>query len=121
MNESKSWCSSTDPSICYEIPNCCSMRGLLSFQILWLLSKSPKHGQEIAEELLKRRGFKPTPGTLYTALTDLRKRGYIQREKKGRIAIYHLVEEKREEIDQACHYFCHVFSDIFEDYLGEKL
>lgn len=40
----------TDPSLCcdpadvpvsYEIPICCDMRGLLSFQFLWLLSKEP--------------------------------------------------------------------------------
>ena len=37
----------------------CDMRGLLSFQILFLLSKKPMHGEEMAQEIKKRRGEKP--------------------------------------------------------------
>jgi len=32
------------------------MRGMLGFLILFLLSKKPMHGEEIADELAKRRG-----------------------------------------------------------------
>ena len=40
------------------------MRGMLGFLILFLLSKKPMHGQEIAEEITKRKGEKPSPGHL---------------------------------------------------------
>ena len=111
----------TESAVCCEIPECCSMKGLLSFQILWLLSKHSRKGQELAEKLEIRRGYKPTPGTLYAALTELRKRGYIWHEKQGRTATYHLVEEKKEEVEQACRYFCHVFADIIEEYIGKPV
>ena len=48
--------------------SCCDMRGLLSFLILFLLSKKPMHGQEIANELERRKGIRPSPGTIYPAL-----------------------------------------------------
>jgi len=54
------------------------MRGLLSFSILWLLTKRDMYGQEIAEELAQRRGTKPNPGTLYPALAELEKRGHVE-------------------------------------------
>ena len=55
-------------------PECCDMRGMLSFMILWLLSKRPMYGQELATEIGKRRGTKPNPGTIYPALKELEKR-----------------------------------------------
>ena len=45
---------------CSEVPDCCDMRGMLSFYVLLVLSKKPMNGQEIVEELGKRRGPKPT-------------------------------------------------------------
>ncbi len=36
-------------------PDCCDMRGMLSFMILWLLQKKPMYGDEIAQELGKSR------------------------------------------------------------------
>jgi hypothetical protein len=33
---------------------CCDMRGMLGFLILFLLSKKPMHGQEIADEIARR-------------------------------------------------------------------
>jgi len=89
------------------------------------------HGQEIAEELQKRRGFKPSPGTLYPALKYLKspridpetkkeRHPLIEGKKQGRKIIYRLVEGAQEEVDQACRYFCHVFSDIFEESGGKK-
>ena len=49
----------------------CDMRGMLSFQILWLLSKRSMHGEELAREIGARRGEKPKPGSLYPALKEL--------------------------------------------------
>ena len=35
---------------------CCDMRGMLGFLILFLLSKKPMNGQEIADEIANRKG-----------------------------------------------------------------
>jgi len=95
---------------------CCDMRGMLSFRILWLLTKKPMHGQEIAKEIGARRGRKPNPGTIYPALEDLRKRGLVKKESEGRKTIYSLTAEGRKGIKESCRYFCAEFSEIFEEY-----
>ena len=97
-------------------PECCDMRGMLSFFILWLLTKEPMHGQKIATEIAKRRGTKPTPGTIYPALKDLSERGLIKGEKQGKKIIYSLTDEGREGIEEACEYFCKAFGEIFEEH-----
>lgn len=99
-----------------EIPKCCDMRGMLSFLILWLLTKKPMYGQEIAKELAKMRGTKPTPGTIYPALKELRKKGLIKATKKGKKIIYSLTGKGGTGIDKACRYFCSSFGEIFKKY-----
>jgi DNA-binding PadR family transcriptional regulator len=96
-------------------PDCCDMRGLLSFQLLWLLSKAPQNGQELARELEKRRGSKPTPGTLYPALKEMEFKGLIQGVREGRKRTYHLTQTGHVGLVQACQYFHQVFNEIFED------
>ena len=105
---------------CQEIPDCCDMRGLLSFYVLWLLSKRPMNGQEISEELGKRRGTKPTAGTIYPALKDLRERGLVQMERKGRTTTYTLSEDGKDGLEKACRYFCSAFGEIFHQYGQEQ-
>ncbi len=101
---------------CPEIPNCCDMRGMLSFYILWLLSKRSMNGQEISEELRKRRGTKPTAGTIYPALKELRIKGLVEMERKGRTTTYSLSVEGRNGLEKACEYFCSAFGEIFKEY-----
>ncbi len=107
-----------DEKCCPEIPECCDMRGMLSFYILWLLSKRSMNGQEISEELGKRRGAKPTAGTIYPALKELRAKGLVEMERKGRTTTYTLSEEGRDGIEKACRYFCSAFGEIFQEYGG---
>ncbi len=101
---------------CPETPKCCDMRGMLSFYILWLLSKKAMNGQELSEELGKRRGTKPTPGTLYPALKELRTKGLLDMEREGRKTIYTLSEKGAAGLEKACKYFCSAFGEIFEEY-----
>ena len=101
---------------CPEIPSCCDMRGMLSFYILWLLSKRSMNGQEISEELRKRRGTKPTAGTIYPALKELRTKGLVEMERKGRTTTYTLSEKGRDGLEEACRYFCSAFGEIFLEY-----
>jgi PadR family transcriptional regulator PadR len=96
-------------------PECCDMRGMLSFLILWLLLKKPMYGQEIAEEISKRKGAKPNPGTIYPALKDLRKQDLISSKKTGRVTTYQLTDRGREGIKKACKYFCRAYGEIFQE------
>lgn len=56
---------------------------MLGFLILFLLSKEPMHGQALADEIAKRKGEKPSPGTIYPALKNLREAGFIKEEEEG--------------------------------------
>lgn len=100
---------------------CCDMRGLLSFTLLWILSKGEMYGQEMADELERRRGTRPNPGTLYPALSELEKSGLVTSVKDGRKKVYHLTEDGREGVMRACSRFCQMYGDIFEEFKSEKL
>jgi DNA-binding PadR family transcriptional regulator len=74
------------------------------------------HGQEISEKLGKRRGTRPTPGTIYPALKELRSKGLVEMERKGRTTIYTLTETGQEGLMEAWRYFCSAFGEIFQEY-----
>jgi PadR family transcriptional regulator PadR len=96
-------------------PDCCDMRGLLTFQILWELEKEEMNGQQIAEKISKRRGTKPTPGTIYPALKELKKQKLIKGRQDGRQTIYSLTEAGKKGLADASRYFLQAFGDIAED------
>jgi len=96
-------------------PECCDMRGLLTFQILWELDKEEMNGQQIAEKIATRRGTKPTPGTIYPALKELKEGGFIKGRREGRQIIYHLTPKGKEGLADASKYFLQAFGDIAED------
>jgi PadR family transcriptional regulator, regulatory protein PadR len=97
--------------------NACDMRGMLSFMILWLLSKRPMYGQELAAEIGKRRGDKPNPGTIYPALKDLASRGMIEAHLEGRNSVYELTPRGREGLVRSLEYFRRAFGEIFDSSL----
>ena len=96
-------------------PSCCDMRGMLSFQILWELSKKAMNGQELARQIAERRGSQPTPGTIYPALRDLAVRKLIDGASDGKQVVYTLTEAGKQGLVEACRYFYRAFGDIFED------
>ena len=55
------------------------------------------YGQELAKEIDKRKGAKPSPGTIYPALKELKKRKLIDSTKKEEISFTRL--QKTEEKD----------------------
>lgn len=91
---------------------CCDMRGMLSFLILFLLSKKAMHGQEIAEELEKRKGDKPSPGTIYPALRMLNKDGLIKKKKSGKTITYSLTPIGKRVLDIAKKKFVRTFFGV---------
>jgi len=70
------------------------------------------YGQELAEEISKRRGERPNPGTIYPALKDLQKRGLIHVRSEGRKTIYQLTSQGQSGVIVASEYFCRVFGEI---------
>lgn len=92
---------------------CCDMRGLLSFLILFLLSKRPMHGQEITEEIWKRKGSRPSPGTVYPALKGLRQSGFVKERKEGKTITYSLTEDGKAALRNAKQQFCRTFTEVF--------
>lgn len=92
---------------------CCDMRGFLSFLILFLLSKQKMNGKQITDEIEKRKGEKPSPGTIYPALKSLREAGFIQEKKEGKEISYSLTDEGKKALKVAKDRFCRTFTDIF--------
>jgi len=94
---------------------CCDMRGMLGFLILFLLSKKPMHGQEIADEIARRKGEKPSPGTIYPALKNLREMGSIssEDEKEGKTITYTLTERGQNALRISKRRFIRIFLESF--------
>jgi PadR family transcriptional regulator, regulatory protein PadR len=93
---------------------CCDMRGMLGFLILFLLSKKPMHGQELAEEIARRKGEKPSPGTIYPALKSLREMGFISSdEKEGKTIVYALTERGKNALRISKRMFIRTFLGVF--------
>ncbi len=96
--------------------NCCDMRGMLGFLILFLLSKKPMHGQELANEIASRKGEKKlSPGTIYPALKNLREMGFISEEKEGKAIVYSLTEKGENALRISKRKFIKTFFGIFPE------
>jgi PadR family transcriptional regulator, regulatory protein PadR len=92
---------------------CCDMRGMLGFLILFLLSKKSMHGQEIADEILKRKGERPSSGTIYPALKNLREMGFISEEKEGKTIVYTLTERGKHALRISKQRFVRTFLGVY--------
>ena len=89
----------------------CIMKGFLSFLVLWLVSKKQMTGAEITEELEKRRGQRPSPGTIYPVLKDLTEKGLLIVDKNKR---YSLTKIGEKELEMSLHNFFETFCDVDE-------
>ncbi|MDD5163184.1 MAG: PadR family transcriptional regulator [Candidatus ainarchaeum sp.] len=87
------------------------MRGFLSYLILWCLSKESLSGTGLARELEKRKGSKPSPGTIYPALKELLEKGLVSRDTSKN---YSLTKKGEKELKTACGFFCRAFYDMEE-------
>ena len=89
----------------------CEMKGFLSLLLLWMLYKKNRTGAELAEELAKRKGSKPSPGTIYPALKELKSKGIITANKQK---VYTLTKKGKTELEHGLRMFCTAFSDFPE-------
>lgn len=88
------------------------MRGMLSFLILFLLSKKEMNGQEITLELEKRRGTRPSPGTIYPALKSLNESKLIVERKESGMIFYSLTDNGKKAYKDAKTQFVRTFMDV---------
>jgi DNA-binding PadR family transcriptional regulator len=97
--------------------NCCDMKGFLSFLVLRLISKKPMSGEDLRQELEKRKGTKPSAGTIYPVLKSLKGEGWIeevgdgQKEKK-----YRLTSTGQKALKVANQRFVQMFYDVKEEF-----
>jgi DNA-binding PadR family transcriptional regulator len=97
---------------CCEPPDCCDMRGMLSFMILHLLSKKRMYGSEIADEIARRTAGRPNPGTLYPTLKYLEEKGLVESSREGNAKYYKLTPAGREGVRKAKEFFVQAYGDI---------
>jgi DNA-binding PadR family transcriptional regulator len=87
------------------------MKGFLTFLILWLISKKKMTGVEITLELEKRKGSRPSPGTIYPALKDLKGKNLLSVDEDKR---YTLTKEGKKELENSLNIFFDTFCDVDE-------
>jgi len=90
------------------------MKGFLAYLVLWSLGKRSMTGAELARELERRKGQKPSPGTIYPLLREMREAGLIA---SGGGKSYSLTKRGKAELKCACGSFCHIFYDA-RDMMG---
>ena len=93
-------------------PQFIDMKGMLSFYLMWLLSRRKLCSSEIIEELGKRRFDEPSPGTLYPALNALKKDGLVQSERDDKRVNYSLTAKGKADLDLAITYFKNVYGEV---------
>lgn len=96
---------------------CCDMKGFLSFIVLKLIGKKNMSGEEIGQEIKKRKGTKPSPGTIYPVLKALNKSGFIEEIKNsGKTKKYKLTKKGKKELAVATKKFCEIFYDMKDEF-----
>lgn len=91
--------------------SCCDMKGFLSFLILWIISKKSMKGSDVRKELEVRKGSRPSPGTIYPVLKELREKGLLEVDENK---VYSLTEKGRDELELALGNFSQIFYDAGE-------
>ena len=96
---------------------CCDMRGFLSFLVLRLISKNNMSGEELRCELERRKGSKPSPGTIYPVLKTLSEYRWIEEIQEGKKEKkYKLTKSGEKELKEATRRFISIFSDMGEEF-----
>ena len=96
---------------------CCDMRCFLSFLVLWLIGKKPMSGDDLRKELERRKGQKPSPGTIYPVLKCLQGYGWIEEIKdKGKVKKYKLTKSGEKELKESTKKFVAIFYDMGDEF-----
>ncbi len=93
------------------------MRGFLEFLVLRMVSQRGISGEEIRQELEKRKGCKPSCGTVYPVLKCLKEKGLIREIADGKkIKKYTITKEGQKELKVAVKRFVALFYDMKEEF-----
>jgi PadR family transcriptional regulator PadR len=74
------------------------IRGFLNVLVLKELDASPKSGYEMMKHIEERIGTKPSPGSIYPLLEELKKDRLVEFKGDGRSKEYHLTAEGRKRL-----------------------
>ncbi len=96
-------------------PEFIDVKGLLSFHIMWVLSQKRMYGEQLMQELGRRRADEPSPGTLYPALNSLKEEGLIKKERDDKRVIYTLTPKGKKDLELAVRWFRNAYGDVVTD------
>ena len=91
--------------------NCCEPKGYLSLLVLWLIRQGKRTGAEITSEIEKRKGTRPSPGTIYPVLKFLKEKKLVKVNENNHHSLTKLGEE---ELRMQLNSFIYTFSDFNE-------
>jgi DNA-binding PadR family transcriptional regulator len=77
-------------------------KGFLSYSVLSILSHTPMSGSELMEEMEKRTGWRPSPGSIYPFLAKLREGDFIEEVESGEAGLkrFALTEKGKGLLDE---------------------
>ena len=86
-------------------------RGDVRSAILALLSEEPRHGYQIIQDITERSGgqWKPSPGSVYPALSALQDEGLVDDEKIEGRRVFSLTDAGRAVVEERADEIAHVF------------
>ena len=74
-------------------------------------------GEDIRQEISKRKGSRPSPGTIYPVLKVLNESGFIEEIKNGgKTRKYKLTKKGKRELEIATGKFCEIFYDMKDEF-----
>ena len=74
-------------------------------------------GEDIRKEIEKRRGTRPSPGTIYPVLKSLNESGLIEEIRDdGKEKKYKITPEGRKEMQRATRQFISIFFDMRKEF-----
>jgi DNA-binding PadR family transcriptional regulator len=71
-------------------------RGEMKYEILEVLAEGPRHGYDIMLEIERRKGLRPSPGSIYPALQMLEDGDYVTGEERDGKRTYAITDKGRE-------------------------
>jgi DNA-binding PadR family transcriptional regulator len=94
---------------------CCELKGFLTFLVLKLIAQKERCGEEIRQEIEKRRGTRPSPGTIYPVLKHLVRSGLIEETPcEGKEKRYRVTALGRREAKSATEQFTRMFAGLMD-------
>ena len=74
-------------------------------------------GEELRQEIMNRKGSRPSPGTVYPVLKNLKANGWIKEiNNKGKNKKYRITQKGKKELETATRKFISIFCDMKEEF-----